>query len=137
SGDAGGAADRVLNQLLTEMDEMSAKKTVFIIGATNRPDIIDPALLHPGHVVVRPMSVGICGSESISTILKEAWDNTMKKYQELLVDMCEHKLEPNSPYVKSFFGPLELLKKSISGEQDLCKGKIEKRMRLSTMSDGY
>lgn len=49
-GDAGGAADRVLNQLLTEMDGMSAKKTVFIIGATNRPDIIDPALLRPGHL---------------------------------------------------------------------------------------
>ncbi|KAJ7301132.1 hypothetical protein JRQ81_000034 [Phrynocephalus forsythii] len=31
-GDAGGAADRVLNQLLTEMDGMNAKKTVFIIG---------------------------------------------------------------------------------------------------------
>jgi AAA+ superfamily predicted ATPase len=36
SGDAGGAADRVLNQLLTEMDGMGSKKTVFIIGATNR-----------------------------------------------------------------------------------------------------
>nr|GEY00473.1 cell division cycle 48-like protein [Tanacetum cinerariifolium] len=46
----GGAADRVLNQLLTKMDGMSAKKTVFIIRATNRPDIIDPALLHPGHL---------------------------------------------------------------------------------------
>ncbi|KAI5334128.1 hypothetical protein L3X38_024261 [Prunus dulcis] len=49
-GDAGGAADRVLNQLLTEMDGMSAKKTVFVIGATNRPDIIDPALLRPGRL---------------------------------------------------------------------------------------
>ncbi|KAL8214476.1 hypothetical protein R6Q57_003925 [Mikania cordata] len=49
-GDAGGAGDRVLNQLLTEMDGMSAKKTVFIIGATNRPDIIDPALLRPGRL---------------------------------------------------------------------------------------
>ncbi|XP_071720439.1 cell division control protein 48 homolog D-like [Rutidosis leptorrhynchoides] len=49
-GDAGGAADRVLNQLLTEMDGISAKKTVFIIGATNRPDIIDPALLRPGRL---------------------------------------------------------------------------------------
>ncbi|KAI3981218.1 hypothetical protein MKX01_041357, partial [Papaver californicum] len=49
-GDAGGAADRVLNQLLTEMDGMSAKKTVFIIGATNRPDIIDHALLRPGRL---------------------------------------------------------------------------------------
>ncbi|KAG6740086.1 hypothetical protein POTOM_057723 [Populus tomentosa] len=47
-GDAGGAADRVLNQLLTEMDALSAKKTVFVIGATNRPDTIDPALMRPG-----------------------------------------------------------------------------------------
>lgn len=37
SGDAGGAADRVINQVLTEMDGMGAKKNVFIIGATNRP----------------------------------------------------------------------------------------------------
>ncbi|CAL1379889.1 unnamed protein product [Linum trigynum] len=35
-GDAGGAGDRVLNQLLTEMDGMSAKKTVFVIGGTRR-----------------------------------------------------------------------------------------------------
>lgn len=50
AGDAGGAADRVLNQLLTEMDGMNSKKTVFIIGATNRPDIIDPALMRPGRL---------------------------------------------------------------------------------------
>jgi len=49
-GDAGGAADRVINQVLTEMDGMGAKKNVFIIGATNRPDIIDPAVLRPGRL---------------------------------------------------------------------------------------
>merc|ERR1711937_73558 len=49
-GDAGGAGDRVVNQLLTEMDGMGAKKSVFIIGATNRPDIIDPAVLRPGRL---------------------------------------------------------------------------------------
>jgi transitional endoplasmic reticulum ATPase len=49
-GDGGGAADRVLNQLLTEMDGMGSKKTVFIIGATNRPDIIDTALMRPGRL---------------------------------------------------------------------------------------
>jgi transitional endoplasmic reticulum ATPase len=49
-GDAGGAGDRVLNQMLTEMDGINAKKTVFVIGATNRPDIIDPALLRPGRL---------------------------------------------------------------------------------------
>ena len=46
----GGAADRVINQVLTEMDGMSSKKNVFIIGATNRPDIIDPAILRPGRL---------------------------------------------------------------------------------------
>ncbi|CAK5065193.1 unnamed protein product [Meloidogyne enterolobii] len=49
-GDAGGAADRVINQVLTEMDGMGSKKNVFIIGATNRPDIIDPAILRPGRL---------------------------------------------------------------------------------------
>ncbi|KNZ78831.1 Cell division cycle protein 48 like protein [Termitomyces sp. J132] len=50
SGDAGGAGDRVLNQILTEMDGMNTKKNVFIIGATNRPDQIDSALLRPGRL---------------------------------------------------------------------------------------
>merc|ERR1712051_260466 len=49
-GDAGGAGDRVINQILTEMDGMGSKKNVFIIGATNRPDIIDPAILRPGRL---------------------------------------------------------------------------------------
>ncbi|CCC70428.1 hypothetical protein NCAS_0E03580 [Naumovozyma castellii] len=46
----GGASDRVVNQLLTEMDGMNAKKNVFVIGATNRPDQIDPAILRPGRL---------------------------------------------------------------------------------------
>merc|ERR1712019_206973 len=50
SGDAGGASDRVINQILTEMDGMGSKKNVFIIGATNMPDIIDPAILRPGRL---------------------------------------------------------------------------------------
>ncbi len=49
-GDAGGASDRVVNMLLTEMDGMGTKKNVFVIGATNRPDQIDPALMRPGRL---------------------------------------------------------------------------------------
>jgi len=49
-GDGGGAGDRVMNSLLTEMDGMGAKKSVFVIGATNRPDIIDTALMRPGRL---------------------------------------------------------------------------------------
>jgi transitional endoplasmic reticulum ATPase len=50
-GDAGGASDRVINQLLTEMDGVGAKKNIFVVGATNRPEIMDEALLRP--VIVR------------------------------------------------------------------------------------
>jgi len=49
-GDAGGAGDRVINQILTEMDGMGPKKNVFIIGATNRPDILDDAIMRPGRL---------------------------------------------------------------------------------------
>jgi transitional endoplasmic reticulum ATPase len=49
-GDAGGAGDRVINQLLTEMDGMNAKKMVFFIGATNRPNILDEAIIRPGRL---------------------------------------------------------------------------------------
>ncbi|WP_290901495.1 CDC48 family AAA ATPase [Ferroglobus sp.] len=52
------AVERVVNQLLTEMDGLEELEGVIVIGATNRPDIIDPALLRPGRfdrlVYVRP-----------------------------------------------------------------------------------
>ena len=57
----GGAEERehTLTQLLTEMDGFDPKKGVIIIAATNRPEILDPALLRPGRfdrvvVVERP-----------------------------------------------------------------------------------
>jgi len=45
-----GVTDRVLNQMLAEMDGMNTKKNVFVIGATNRPDNIDSALCRPGRL---------------------------------------------------------------------------------------
>ncbi|MBN3297067.1 NVL protein, partial [Amia calva] len=45
-----GASARVVNQLLTEMDGLEARRQVFIMAATNRPDIIDPAVLRPGRL---------------------------------------------------------------------------------------
>lgn len=45
-GASGGseAGDRVINQILTEIDGVGASKNVFVIGATNRPDILDSAI---------------------------------------------------------------------------------------------
>ena len=52
----------------------------------------------------------------------EAWEQAAKEYQELLEDMCEQKLAPNLPYIKSLFlGWFEPLKDAIAAEQDLCK----------------
>jgi ribosome biogenesis ATPase len=39
-----------VNQLLTEMDGLDDRSGVFVIAATNRPDIIDPAMLRPGRL---------------------------------------------------------------------------------------
>uniref|UniRef100_A0A0K8V8H1 Putative cell division cycle ATPase n=1 Tax=Bactrocera latifrons TaxID=174628 RepID=A0A0K8V8H1_BACLA len=46
----GGSGTRVVNQLLTEMDGVEDRKGVYILAASNRPDIIDPAILRPGRL---------------------------------------------------------------------------------------
>ncbi|CAN0176772.1 unnamed protein product [Ectocarpus sp. 6 AP-2014] len=53
SGGGGGGSDvgdRVINQILTEIDGVGPAKMVFIIGATNRPDILDSSVTRPGHL---------------------------------------------------------------------------------------
>lgn len=65
AGLGGGHDEReqTLNQILSEMDGFSATSTVIVVAATNRPDVLDPALLRPGrfdrHVTVdRPTVEG-------------------------------------------------------------------------------
>jgi transitional endoplasmic reticulum ATPase len=43
-----GVSERVISQLLTEMDGIVALEDIVVIAATNRPDIVDPAVLRPG-----------------------------------------------------------------------------------------
>lgn len=46
----GNASSRVVNQLLTEMDGVEERNGVFLLAATNRPDMVDPAVLRPGRL---------------------------------------------------------------------------------------
>lgn len=48
--DSTGVTDRVVNQLLTELDGVEALQGVVVVAATSRPDLIDPALLRPGRL---------------------------------------------------------------------------------------
>ncbi|GMF10625.1 unnamed protein product [Phytophthora lilii] len=50
SGGSSGASDRVLSQLLTELDGLEPLKRVLVVAATNRPDLLDPALMRPGRI---------------------------------------------------------------------------------------
>ncbi|MGB9730333.1 MAG: CDC48 family AAA ATPase [Thermoprotei archaeon] len=56
-----GVSERVLSQLLTEMDGFRNGGYVFVLAATNRPDLVDPALLRPGRfdriILVNPPTV--------------------------------------------------------------------------------
>lgn len=48
--DSTGVTDRVVNQLLTELDGVKSLEGVFVLGATSRPDLLDPALLRSGRI---------------------------------------------------------------------------------------
>ncbi len=71
---AGGTSDshvteRVISQILTELDGLEPLNNVIVIAATNRPDIIDPALLRPGRFD-RLIEIGLPDEQSRLQILK-------------------------------------------------------------------
>jgi len=65
----GGVSERVVNQLLTEMDGLESRRSVFVIAATNRPELIDPAMLRPGRLD-KLLYVPLPTSEDRISILK-------------------------------------------------------------------
>lgn len=65
------ATERVVNQLLTELDGFESRKQVFVIAATNRPDIMDPAILRPGRLD-KLVCVGLPDADQRVDILEAA-----------------------------------------------------------------
>lgn len=64
-----GVSDRVVGQLLTEMDGMRASDKILVIGATNRPDAIDPALVRSGRMDIK-YHVGLPDAAGRAAILE-------------------------------------------------------------------
>lgn len=48
-----GVTDRVVNQLLTQLDGVETLQGVYVLAASSRPDLIDPALLRPGRIDIK------------------------------------------------------------------------------------
>ncbi|MBB5906043.1 AAA family ATPase [Actinoalloteichus hymeniacidonis] len=74
SGDS-GVADRVVAALLTELDGVQPLREVVVVAATNRPELIDPALLRPGRLE-RMVYVPPPDTEARAAILASASKNT-------------------------------------------------------------
>ncbi|XP_027597413.2 ATPase family protein 2 homolog isoform X1 [Pipra filicauda] len=89
SSGAGNVADRVLAQLLTEMDGIEQLKDVTILAATNRPDMIDKALLRPGRID-RIIYVPLPDAATRREIFKLHFQSMPVSNEVCLAELVEH-----------------------------------------------
>ncbi|KAH8302227.1 hypothetical protein KR044_004271 [Drosophila immigrans] len=87
-GDGNNSGTRIVNQLLTEMDGVEERKGVYILAATNRPDIIDPAILRPGRLDTI-LYVGLPQEQERADILKATTKNGKRPVLAADVDINE------------------------------------------------
>lgn len=83
--------ERVVNQQLTELDGINQRQNVFVIAATNRPDIIDPAMLRPGRLD-KLLYVSLPTSQERFDILKKHIRYTPLHNNVNLRDIAYHPL---------------------------------------------
>jgi transitional endoplasmic reticulum ATPase len=100
--------ERVLNQLLAEMDGIEDLSNVIVIGATNRPDMLDSALLRPGRFD-RILLVGVPEREGRENILKihtkdmpiglseEEEESLEKKFKHVKIEKVTAKIASDEP----------------------------------------
>ncbi|KAI9267401.1 P-loop containing nucleoside triphosphate hydrolase protein [Sporodiniella umbellata] len=89
--DSTGVTDRVVNQMLTQMDGAEGLDGVYVLAATSRPDLIDPALLRPG----RLDKALLCGMPDVQERLEilEALSSKMKLAADVNLEDFAEKTE--------------------------------------------
>ena len=83
---------RVVNTLLTELDGLSSRKGIYVIAATNRPDIIDPAMLRPGRLetlLFVDLPEAIERVEILQTLCRNLKTHYTDKIGEIARDECK------------------------------------------------
>ncbi|NXA51890.1 SPAT5 protein, partial [Nothocercus julius] len=101
SSGAGNVADRVLAQLLTEMDGIEQLKDVTILAATNRPDMIDKALLRPGRID-RIIYVPLPDEATRTEIFKLHFRSMPVSNEVCLAELVEHTEKYSGAEVKLY-----------------------------------
>ncbi|CAG0886001.1 unnamed protein product [Darwinula stevensoni] len=96
----GGSSSRIVNQLLTEMDGMDDRQGVYIMAATNRPDILDPAILRPGRMD-KVLFVDLPSAQDRVEILKTITRNGEKPKLASDVDLSSLG---SGPYCEGYSG---------------------------------
>lgn len=95
SGDSGGVMDRVVSQMLAEIDGLNdSTQDLFIIGASNRPDLIDPALLRPGRFD-KLLYVGVNTEISYRERVLQALTRKFKLDEDVSLHSIAKKCPPN------------------------------------------
>ncbi|KAJ3704524.1 hypothetical protein LUZ61_008229 [Rhynchospora tenuis] len=95
AGDSGGVMDRVVSQMLAEIDGLNdSSQDIFIIGASNRPDLIDPALLRPGRFD-KLVYVGVNTDPSYRERVLQALTRKFKLHEDVSLFEVAKRCPPN------------------------------------------
>lgn len=101
--DSTGVTDRVVNQLLTQMDGAEGLSGVYVLAATSRPDLIDPALLRPGRLD-KNLICDLPGLEERIDILKAVTRKLRLAYNVLSTDSHGENLREIAQRTEGYSG---------------------------------
>uniref|UniRef100_A0A1I8A5U1 AAA domain-containing protein n=1 Tax=Steinernema glaseri TaxID=37863 RepID=A0A1I8A5U1_9BILA len=145
--DSTGVTDRVVNQLLTELDGADQLEGVFVIAATSRLDLIDPALLRPGrfdHIV----ECGYPTTDDRKEILKTVCSNVHIESPKILMKLARETdgwtgaqlrgIITNAQFESLRANPTYIDEKLVIRQMDIDKSyeEVQRKMKAKTAKTG-